>query len=245
MSKLLNNVKVIYDDDDLIVIDKPAGILVHPTQANEQETLVSWFLEKYPDAIKLNWPDKLRPGIVHRLDKDTSGLIIMAKNPEILSKLQKLFQSRQIKKTYTALVFGKLDGNGVIEAAITRGDAGQQKALDNVYSFSKENIRPAVTEYHVIKHLRYHNDDLTIVEAMPKTGRMHQIRVHLKHIGHPIIGDPLYNIKQSRAISKELNIKRQFLHASQLKFTHPITNEPMSLSSPLPEDLENIMVKLQ
>lgn len=241
----MDDIKIIKEDNDIIVLDKPAGILVHPTEANEPETLVSWFIEKYPDAIKLNWPDKTRPGIVHRLDKDTSGIILMAKNPEMLVKLQKLFQSREVHKTYTALVYGKLEGDGKIEAAITRGDAGLQKVLDTTYSFSKENIRPAVTEYRVIKHLRYHDNDLTLIEAMPKTGRMHQIRVHLKHLGFPIIGDPLYNTKPSRAISKELELNRQFLHSSKLEFTHPITNEAMKFEVPLPEDLKSIMVKLQ
>ena len=237
--------KIIYEDNDILVIEKPAGILVHPTEANETETLVSWFTEKYPDTDNMNWPDKARPGVVHRLDKDTSGIIIMAKNPETLSELQKLFQSREVQKTYTALVFGKLEGNGVIDAPITRGDAGLQKVLDTTYSFSKENIRPAVTEYKAINNYRYHDNDLTMVEAMPKTGRMHQIRVHLKHIDHPIIGDPLYNTKPSRAISKELGLDRQFLHSSKLEFSYPVTNKKMQFESPLPEDLKNIMVRLQ
>ncbi len=244
MPKLPNKVKVIYDRNGLIILDKPAGILVHPTQANENETLVSWFKEKYPDATKLNWPDKSRPGIVHRLDKDTSGLIVIAKNPEMLSMLQKLFQTRQIQKTYTALVYGKLEGNGKIEAAITRGEAGLQKVLDTTYSFSKETIRPAVTLYKSIKHYRYRNENLTLTEAMPKTGRMHQIRVHLKHIDHPIIGDPLYNTKPSRTISKALGLERQFLHASKLEFVHPITDESIKLECPLPEDLKEVMLKI-
>jgi len=227
------------------VVDKPAGILVHPTAANEKETLVFWFKELYPDAIKMNWPDKTRPGVVHRLDKDTSGLILMAKNPEMLLKLQELFRARDIQKTYTVLVLGKLENSGKIEAPITRGRVGLQKVLDSTYSFSKEKIRPAITEYKVIKHLRYHDNDLTLIEAMPKTGRMHQIRVHLKHIGHQIIGDPLYNTKPSRTISKELGINRQFLHASKLEFAHPTTKKTMIFTSPLPEDLKNIMVKLE
>lgn len=241
----MDDIKIIYNDNNFVVINKPAGILVHPTEAKEKNTLVAWLKEKYPQIDKERWPDKTRPGVVHRLDKDTSGLIIMAKNPETLSKLQELFKTRNIQKTYTALVYGKLEGNGKIEAAITRGEAGSQKVLDATYSFSKSQIRPAVTKYEAIKHLRFHNNDLTLIEAMPQTGRMHQIRVHLKHIGHPIIGDPLYNTKPSRTILKELGINRQFLHASKLEFAHPTTQEVMAFSSGLPEDLKNIMVKLQ
>jgi 23S rRNA pseudouridine1911/1915/1917 synthase len=227
------------------VINKPAGILVHPTEAKEKNTLVAWLKEKYPQIDKEKWSDKPRPGVVHRLDKDTSGLIIMAKNPEVLLRLQAIFQTHEIKKTYTALVYGKLEDGGKIETPMTRGKAGLQKVLDNVYSFSKEKIRPAITEYKVIKHLRFHNNDLTLIEAMPKTGRMHQIRVHLKYIGCPIIGDPLYNTKPSRTISTELGINRQFLHASKLEFAHPIAKKMIKFESPLPEDLKNIMVKLQ
>ncbi|MDO8686749.1 MAG: RluA family pseudouridine synthase [Candidatus Berkelbacteria bacterium] len=236
--------EIIFENDNILVLNKPAGMLVHPTQAGETDTLVSWLKERYPDIIKLNWPDKTRPGVVHRLDKDTSGLIIVAKNPEVLAKLQELFQSREVQKTYTALVYGKLDGDGIIDAPITRGDAGLQKVLDTTYSFSKENIRPAITGYRAIKHLRYHDNDITLVEAMPKTGRMHQIRVHLKHLGFPIIGDPLYNTKPSRAISKELDIERQFLHSSKLEFTHPIAGDVIKLESPLPEELKDIIVKI-
>src|SRR4030042_6874951 len=153
----LNSIQIVFDDDNLLVIDKPANILTHPTLANEENTLTEWLVKKYPDIAKMPWLDKSRPGVVHRLDKDTSGLIILAKNPEVLLKLQKIFQSRQIQKTYTALVLGKLEGGGKIEAAITRGDAGLQKVLDTTYSFTKETIRTAATEYRAIKRLQYHN----------------------------------------------------------------------------------------
>ena len=123
-----------------MVLEKPAGVLVHPTLAGEKGTLVDWMIKRYPQIKKLNWPDKSRTGIVHRLDKDTSGLIILAKNPETLTKMQALFKNRQIVKIYTALVLGEIKPEqGRIEAAITRGDAGAQKVLDTTYSFSKEN----------------------------------------------------------------------------------------------------------
>lgn len=240
---ILNEIKNLYEDEYLLVLDKPAGVLVHPTQAGEKETLVDFLRLKYPGIEKLNWPDLMRPGIVHRLDKDTSGLIAMAKNPEILAKLQEQFQKRQVQKTYTTLVLGNVQKEGKIEADITRGEAGRQKVMETTYSFSQKT-RPAVTEYQPIKHYQYKNNDLTLLAVLPKTGRMHQIRVHLKYIGFPIIGDPLYNIKPSRNLSKELGLSRQFLHASKLEFKHPVTGKILILESELPKDLKNSMVKL-
>lgn len=201
---------------------------------------MQFLLEKYPEIEKLNWPDKNRVGVVHRLDKDTSGIIVMAKNPEILAKLQKQFQERAVQKTYTALVLGNVEKEGKIEADITRGEAGLQKVMDTTYSFSQKT-RPAVTEYKPTKHYQYKKNDLTLLEVQPKTGRMHQIRVHLKQLGFPIIGDPLYNIKPSRNLSKELELTRQFLHATKIEFAHPISGEKMTFESPLPEDLQNIL----
>jgi len=255
----MNKIKVLYEDEDIIIVDKPAGILVHPTcppslrsgvsrraKAKEKETLTSWLLMKYPGIDKLQWPDKTRPGVVHRLDKDTSGLIVLAKTPEILKKLQDEFRNRKIKKIYLALVLGKVEPpEGKIEAPITRGKAGLQKIQEFSYSFSKGTIRPAVTLYKTIKYYKFDNQIMTLVEAMPQTGRMHQIRVHLKYLGHPIIGDPLYNIKASRKLSKELGLSRQFLHAEKLEFKNPAIRKKIVLESELPEDLKLILSKLE
>lgn len=258
--KTIERIKTFFEDKYLMVIDKPANLLVHPTQApkgplpegdpfgvrgRKKDTLVDYIRKCIPEIEKLKWPDKTRPGIVHRLDKDTSGLIIIAKTPEVLQKLQKQFKNRKVQKTYTVLVLNKLSPpQGKIEAPITRDQAGTQKVQELNYSFSKKTTRPAVTFYKVLRYYRYNNNDLTLLEAHPKTGRMHQIRVHLKHIGHPIIGDPLYNTKASRKTSKELGIGRQFLHATELEFTHPITSKKMKFKSDLPNNLKNIMVKL-
>jgi len=241
---MLSPNNIIYEDKYLIVLDKPAGILVHPTQANEKNTLVNFLVEKYPKIKTLNWPDKTRVGVVHRLDKDTSGLIVMVKTPEVLAKLQEQFQNREVQKTYLALVLGKVEQEGKVEADITRGEAGLQKVLDITYSFSPKT-RPALTEYKPIKQYNYKNNDLTLLEVQPKTGRMHQIRVHLKYIGHPIIGDPLYNIKLGRNLSKELGLTRQFLHASKLEFIHPETDKKIIFESKLPADLQNILNKIR
>lgn len=233
------NMKVVFSNDNFLVLDKPAGVLVHKTAAGETDTLVDWFLSKFPNLPNLNWSDPTRPGIVHRLDKDTSGLIVLAKNPETMLRLQELFKSGQVKKTYQALVLGKMPAEGKIEAAIVRDSQNNQmKAQETAYSFTKGTVRPAVTEYRALKYYRYHDQDLTLVEAMPQTGRMHQIRVHLKYAGFPIIGDQMYFNKASKKISNDLNLSRQFLHAIKLEFNGQV------FESDLADDLKDILNKL-
>lgn len=235
--------KIIFEDKSIIVLDKPAGVLVHPTEANEKDTLVDWLTTNYPEIKNLAWPDSNRPGIVHRLDKDTSGVIILAKDPKTLAKLQDQFKNRVIEKQYLALVLGDLNDKGEIKANILRGKAGLQKVQD--FDFSPaNNLKPAQTNYEVISRHKYKNNQLTYLRAVPKTGRMHQIRAHFKHLGSPIIGDPLYNTKLSRKISNDLGLDRQFLHAQKLKITHPETGKIISFESQLPKDLKAIMLKL-
>ncbi len=242
---MLNKIKTIYTDNSLLVIDKPAGILVHPTQAGEKDTLVDFLVTHVKGIEKLDWPDPDRLGIAHRLDKDTSGLMILAKTPDILKNLQEQFKQRKVKKNYLALVLGKIiPKDGKIEASITRSRTGPQSIQNISYSFSKQKIRKAVTLYETINIYTYQNEMLTLIKALPQTGRMHQIRVHLKHHGFPIIGDKLYCNKQSKKISKELIIDRQFLHAEKIEFKHPKSNKLMSFDSMLPKDLQNILDKL-
>jgi len=239
--------KIVYEDENLLVVEKPAGLVVHPGSGEHNETLVDWLKEKYPNMKNLNWPDPERAGIVHRLDKDTSGLIILAKNPEALERLQALFQSRNIKKSYQALIFGKLDKTkGEITGFIGRDpNARRQQTVKTIhFDFEPGKVRDAKTSYRVIKAFRYDNYDLTLVEATLETGRMHQIRVHFKSIGHPVIGDQIYNIKHSRKVSKALGISRQFLHAYKLSFKNPLDGEDINIEIPLSVDLKNILAKL-
>ena len=234
--------KIIYEDNNLIVIDKPAGLVVHPGAGNEKNTIVDWLLQNYPEIEKLNWPDMNRPGIVHRLDKDTSGLMILAKNPKVLEKLQGLFQTHNIKKTYLALVYGKLEKpEGEITGFISRDPNARRQQTTKIihFDFQPGKAREAKTYYKVLKEYRFKNEILSLVEATLGTGRMHQIRVHFKSVGHPVIGDPVYNIKYSRKISKELGISRQFLHASKLEFVYNTTT--LSFKSTLPGDLDSII----
>jgi len=241
------NLKIVFEDENLLVVDKPAGLVVHPGAGEHDETLVDWFLSTYPNSKNLNWPDPERAGVVHRLDKDTSGLIILAKNPEALKKLQTLFQSHQIKKSYQALVFGKLEkAQDEIVGLIGRDpDRRRQQTAKTIhFDFQPGKHREAKTYYKALKGYRYQNYDLALVEATLETGRMHQIRVHFKSIGHPVIGDPLYNIKHSRILSKSLEISRQFLHAYKLSFKNPFDGKDINIEIPLSADLQTILAKL-
>ncbi len=243
----MNKVKIVYEDEYLMVVDKPAGLLVHETAAHESETLTNDIVRHIKGLKKLDWPDPLRPGIVHRLDKNTSGLIFIAKTPEILTELQQQFKDRQVEKEYTALVYGlPSPKQGSIEAAIGRHPTlDKQTIIPMTFAWTKGKIRPAVTQYKIIDEYQYQKQTLALIIAKPLTGRMHQIRVHLKYLGYPIIGDPIYFTKPSKRLSKNLGLDRQFLHASKLIFTHPISQQPLEFQSSLPKELTSILNKFE
>ena len=247
----------LFEDENLVIVDKPAGLVVHPGAGlpavalakvgEHPKTLVDWLFENYPEIKKLNWPELERAGIIHRLDKDTSGLMMLAKNPETLAKMQKLFQAHSVKKTYLALVFGKLEkADGEIAGFIGRDpNARRQQISRNInFDFQPGKVRESKTHYKTLHQYQYKNYDLTLVEATLETGRMHQIRVHFKSIGHPVIGDQIYNIKHSRKVSKELGLTRQFLHAYIISFKNPFDNKQVEVKSELPEELKIILEKL-
>jgi len=238
-------IKIIFEDKNLIVIDKPSGLVVHPGAGETDPTIVDWLINQYHEIKKYNWPDPTRPGIVHRLDKDTSGLMILAKNPQTLKKLQSLFKARKIRKSYLALVYGKFDKpTGEIKSLVGRDPQArrQQVSRSIFFDFEPGAKREAKTRYEVVKEYRFKNHNLSLVEALLDTGRTHQIRVQFKSIGHPVIGDQIYNIKHSRKISKELKIDRQFLHAYKLSFTY--NDNKINLTSTLPLELKNVLDKL-
>jgi 23S rRNA pseudouridine1911/1915/1917 synthase len=215
--------KILYEDADLLVIDKPAGLAVHPAPGHPSSTLVNAILSYLPALAKD--ADSLRPGIVHRLDKDTSGLILVAKNRAAQANLSDQFKNRIVKKSYLALVKGKLTPlKGTIEAAIGRDPSHRQRMA--VVSKGRE----ARTEYRVI---RYYGN-YTLLEIKPETGRTHQIRVHLAAIGFPVAGDATYGLKSP-------HFPRQFLHASQISFLLPSTGARVEFTSPLPDDLEKVL----
>ena len=218
--------KVIYEDNDLIVIDKPAGLVVHPAAGHRSGTLVNAILARCPDLGTIN--GTIRPGIVHRLDKDTSGLMMVAKNEAAHAILSHQIKQRLIKKGYIALVLGHLSPeHGVIDAPIGRNPKDRKRMA--IVSGGRE----ARTEYKVIRYLA----DYTLVGAMPETGRTHQIRVHFAAIGHHIIGDHVYG-KRSAMLG------RQFLHAHRLGFKLPSSGKFVEFKSELPPDLEEVLKQL-
>jgi len=221
---------IIYEDQDIVVVDKPAGMVVHPAHGHHSGTLVNALLAHCSDLAGIG--GELRPGIVHRLDKDTSGLLVVAKNDAAHRDLQRQFKQRLVHKTYLALLEGLLPTTqGTIEAPIGR-DLRQRKRMAVV----TRGGRLARTEYRVQERLAQH----TLVEAEPITGRTHQIRVHFAHIGHPIAGDRVYGYRKQR-----LPLDRHFLHAARLVLTLPGAAEPVEFTSNLPDDLASILDRLR
>ncbi len=218
---------ILYEDQDLLIINKPAGLVVHPGAGNPQHTLVNALLHYDPSLAILP-----RAGLVHRLDKDTSGILVVARNLSAHHLLVKNMQERQIKREYEAIVQGKLISGGVIKTMIGRHPT--QRTKMSVVKSGKS----AVTHYKIIKCYRAH----THCRIQLETGRTHQIRVHMAYIHHPLVGDPQYGHK-SRAT--DVLFHRQALHAIQLTLAHPRTGEIMSWSCPLPEDMRQLLQQLQ
>jgi len=219
---------IIYQDENVIVVDKPAGMTVHPAPGHPSGTLVNALLAACPDLRGIG--GTLRPGIVHRLDKDTSGLIVVAKNDRANRALQAQLKEREMKKTYLALVRGvPKPREGMIEAPIGRNPKNRKKMA------VVANGRDAQTKYRVLEVLG--DGEYSLVEAKPVSGRTHQIRVHLAALNHPIIGDSTYGKKS------EL-VDRQFLHAWKLDFAMPVSERRIEFESPLPEDLRQALQRL-
>jgi len=216
---------IIYEDDDLLVIDKPAGLVVHPAPGHSNHTLVNAILSHLSGLPGTG--DPLRPGIVHRLDKDTSGLMLVARNSAAQTNLSDQFKARSVVKAYLVLVKGHLaPEHGIIEAPVGR-DSRNWKRMAVV---TEGRGREARTQYHVVKYM----DSYTLLEVMPETGRTHQIRVHLSAIGYPVVGDATYGVKSA-------HLSRQFLHASRLGFHLPSSGEYVEFESHLPPDLEQAL----
>ncbi len=218
--------QILYEDSDLIVINKPAGMIVHPIPSHTSGTLVNALLYHCKDLQGIG--GELRPGIVHRLDKDTSGVMVVAKNDLSHRSLSQQFKDRKVSKMYLALVRGKIDEpQGEIKVSLARHPVLRTKMAVNVSG------RTAITFYRVLK---YFDDRASLVAVYPKTGRTHQIRVHMKYIGHPILGDKLYG--------SSCDAPRQMLHAAKLGFYHPRTDEWLSFNAPVPDDFKKLIVEL-
>ncbi|MEK7617175.1 MAG: RluA family pseudouridine synthase [Patescibacteria group bacterium] len=266
--------KIIFEDENLLVIDKPPGVVVDKSETQKAETLEDFLASK---GIALD-----RSGIVHRLDKDTSGVLLVAKTQKALESLQAQFKERKVKKEYLALVHGEVEKGGVVEGAIVRNPGNREKftvvppgrSLPRLRSGQAsppsrwpdgllEGVREAVTDYEPMESYQFTGDRLqeifsdfnkiqmrklstanynlfTLLRCFPKTGRTHQIRVHLKYIGHPIVSDEKYTGRKMVRLDKRW-CPRMFLHAKRLGFYHPVTGEWMEVDSKLPEDLTNCL----
>jgi 23S rRNA pseudouridine1911/1915/1917 synthase len=224
---------VLYEDRHIVVINKPAGLVVHPAPGNYDRTLVNALLYHCKDLSEIGGRE--RPGIVHRLDKDTSGIMVIAKTDAAHRALSRQFKEHTIRRVYTALVLGVLKKRkGTISLAIGR-DVRDRKRISHRTHSPKE----AVTDYRVIERFK----DGSWVEALPQTGRTHQIRVHFASIGHPVLGDRTYGGSRVSQID-EAPVPRQMLHARVLGFTHPATGERRDFTAPLPPDFEECLLRL-
>lgn len=217
---------IVYEDDDMIVVNKPQGMVVHPAPGHPNHTLVNALLYHSPLST-IN--GTFRPGIVHRIDKDTSGLLMVAKNDLAHQSLAEQLRNKTNKREYLALVYGQIkEDEGTIDAPLGRNSQDRKKQA------VVKDGRHAVTHFKVVK--RY--DNFTLVKCILETGRTHQIRVHMKYIGHPLVGDPLYGPR------KVIGKNGQFLHAALLGFKHPRTGEEMVFEAPLPENFQKMLDKL-
>jgi 23S rRNA pseudouridine1911/1915/1917 synthase len=249
------DLEIVYEDDDLAVVNKPAGMMVHAGSGATDEarsgwTLVNALLHRFATLSTVG--GDLRPGIVHRLDKETSGLILIAKNDAAHEALAEMFASRRITKTYVALVHGVLPEDGAtIQAPISRDSVRRTRMTTR----RLEGARHAVSHYRVVERITTRFGAFTLARVRIETGRTHQIRVHMASITHPVVGDTLYGAPEKiialplsttrKAAREVLELGRNFLHSAELEFTHPISGKLVQLKSPLPEDLELFLARLR
>jgi 23S rRNA pseudouridine1911/1915/1917 synthase len=222
---------IVYDDDDLIVIDKPAGLVVHPGAGHHGSTLVHGLLARYPELAGVG--ESLRPGLVHRLDRGTSGLLVVARTPAAYEDLVGQLASHEVRRIYTALAWRHLEyPQGVVDAPIGRSRRDPLRMTVAV------DGRPSRTHYHVDREFS-EPIEASLLTCQLETGRTHQIRVHLASIGHAVVGDDTYG-----GVRRSFSMPRPFLHARELAFVHPGTGQEVAFSSPLPEDLAKVLDRL-
>lgn len=224
------DIDIIYQDNDIIVVNKPKGMVVHPAAGNYTGTLVNALLYKCENLSSIN--GVIRPGIVHRIDKDTSGILVVAKNDKAHKSLADQIKEHTVKRCYIALTEGVIkEDNGTIDAPIGRHHIDRKKM-----TITDKNSRNAITHFSVIERFARN----TLIEARLETGRTHQIRVHMAYLRYPLVGDPVYGYKKQK-----FNMGGQALHAKTLGFVHPSTGEYVEFSSDIPEDFQNVINKLK
>lgn len=229
--------KIIFQDESFFVVDKPTGWITNDADTTTtQPVLQTWIRDNFEYPLKGD--RETRDGIVHRLDKETSGLVIVAKTKEAFERLQSEFKAREVQKTYIALLHGKLEGEGRVEIEI--GRLPWRRDRFGIIPGGRESV----TEYKVLKFYPGNNAGHTLVEFHPKTGRTHQIRIHSKHIGHAIVADEFYAGRKTARNDRKW-CPRLFLHAASIKFIHPVTNKEVEFKSDLPEDLKSVLQKLE
>ena len=239
MSILIKNIKILYQEKDFAIIHKPAGLLMHgvPQKTKKQdETLVDWAKIHFPETKIVGDNPKERPGIVHRLDKETSGVLLIAKTQDFYKHFKKLLQEHKVKKTYKALVHGNIEKKQIIDKPIglVSGSIKRSTIAKNM-----KMIKKAVTEIEPVKNFKTETTSLTLLRVYPKTGRTHQIRVHLAGIGHPVVDDKLYAGKR-----ETFGLKRHFLHAESLEFS--LSNKRrIKVEAELPKDLQKLLKELK
>ena len=236
-------IKILYEDSNILVIDKPSGISVHSDGRTKEKTLVDWILKNYPKMKNVGEPmgDILRPGVVHRLDRDTSGVLVLAKNQKAYEFLKNQFKEREIKKVYHTVVSGFVrEDRGVINKPIGRSPNDFRKRLAG--RGARGELKEAVTEYKVIKRFEDKKIKYTYLEVRPKTGRTHQIRVHMKFLNHPVVCDSLYNTGKPAPAG----FTRLALHAKSIEFNLPtgkagnLKSEVIKVESPLPKEFKDL-----
>ena len=239
---------IIYEDDDLLVINKPAGIIMHPGAGNYDKTIVNALMNYDKESLS-NIGDELRPGIVHRIDKNTSGLVVIAKNNKTHESLSKQFSDHSITRVYQLLIWGKLrPSSGKIDTFITRSSKNRQ-----LMEVSRSKGKRAITNYKTVKIFENNKTPtLSLIECKLETGRTHQIRVHMTHMGNSIVGDDKYKKRYKKLKNVDTGLEnlisklnRQFLHAKILGFVHPKTDKEMIFSSNLPKELNNLLKMLK
>jgi 23S rRNA pseudouridine1911/1915/1917 synthase len=241
---ILTKISVVYEDSDFLIINKPSGLLTHPVNRQDSSpSVVSWLLKNRPEVGSVidrygssvgNWVD-LRPGIVHRLDRETSGLLLIAKTQDSFDYLKKLFQERKIKKNYVALVYGHLKNkHGRIDTPLGKLGSKQTTKIHGKHELKEKN---AITDYKVTQEYQGYS----FLEVSPLTGRTHQIRAHLKSIGHPVVCDRLY---AGKSLSCPSELGRLFLHAQKLSFISP-SGQMITVEAGLPQELEEFLKTLQ
>lgn len=230
----LTDIKPIIEESEFIVLDKPAGVLIHPVLegADQTGTVTGWLLEHYPEVKTVGDKPTVRPGIVHRLDKGTSGVLLVCRTQAFFDYMKTQFQTHTVRKSYLALVYGVPKSDGVIDRPIGLRSGSIRRSVS---AKKMKMIKPAVTEYKTLQTFDYEGEKYSLVRLIPKTGRTHQLRVHMASIGCPVVGDPLYGREKNT-----LGLARQFLHAERMEFTTP-DGRRIHAETKLPAELKTIL----